>query len=228
MIIFGKNGHRVEASRALGHGTNNIGELYAVWLALEILEEHTTTTSAQRRQKVHIMTDSKYVYGQLALDNKTNKNRSLVSWLKTAIKEQRATHDIVFHWVGGHAGVEPNERADALATTGVSESVKRGITVDVTKRPPRQAGAVFHNTTVMPMDEERPREPNRDPAAAVPEEKRDKQPAKVGWSGVHSTPLRIPCPCDGCRPSSHDRCLAKSSWRPHVIKHLTEACERIG
>jgi ribonuclease HI len=49
------------------------------------------------------------------------KNADL--WKK--LVELAAAHDIEWRWVKGHAGVEGNERADALANRGVEVALGR-------------------------------------------------------------------------------------------------------
>ncbi len=99
--------------------TNNRMELTAVIRALE---------SLKRRTAVEIYTDSQYVKngietwigkwktnGWRTSDRKPVKNADLWRELDRLARE----HDIVWHWVKGHADTEGNCRADALANRGV-------------------------------------------------------------------------------------------------------------
>jgi ribonuclease HI len=99
--------------------TNNRMELTAVIRALE---------SLKRRTVVEIYTDSQYVKngietwigkwktnGWKTSDRKPVKNADL--WLE--LDRLARQHDIVWHWVKGHADTEGNCRADALANRGV-------------------------------------------------------------------------------------------------------------
>lgn len=99
--------------------TNNRMELTAVIEAL---------ASLRRPCQVMVHTDSKYVQlgisewmrnwvrrGWKTADNKPVKNADL--WRRLA--ELSARHQIEWRWVKGHAGVDGNERADALANRGV-------------------------------------------------------------------------------------------------------------
>jgi ribonuclease HI len=87
--------------------------------------------SLKRRCKVAIYTDSEYVRngittwihgwkkrGWRTADNKPVKNIDL--WQK--LEAQVAAHEVVWHWVKGHAGDPGNERADGLANRGVTSS----------------------------------------------------------------------------------------------------------
>jgi ribonuclease HI len=49
-------------------------------------------------------------------DKKPVKNAEL--W--QALDEARKRHDVVWHWVKGHAGHDDNERADELARQGMA------------------------------------------------------------------------------------------------------------
>jgi len=99
--------------------TNNRMELTAVIRALE---------SLKRRTVVEVYTDSQYVKngieawigkwktnGWKTSDRKPVKNEDLWRELDRLARE----HDIVWHWVKGHADTEGNCRADALANRGV-------------------------------------------------------------------------------------------------------------
>jgi ribonuclease HI len=99
--------------------TNNRMELTAVIEAL---------ASLKRRCRVVLHTDSQYVQlgitqwmanwkrrGWKTADNQPVKNAEL--WQQLA--QQAARHDIDWRWVKGHAGIDGNERADALANRGV-------------------------------------------------------------------------------------------------------------
>jgi len=100
--------------------TNNRMELMAAIQALEALK---------RPSKVKLHTDSMYVKDGITkwIHNwKTNgwknaakkpvKNAELWQRLDQAL----SMHDVSWHWVKGHAGHEQNERADALARTGMT------------------------------------------------------------------------------------------------------------
>lgn len=97
-----------EVSQWLGHGTNNIGELWAIKVAIEELED--------RGAKVLIHTDSSYSIGVLSKGWKAKANVALI----TEIKSLLATcDDVTFVKVKGHSGLPLNERADRLAVEAI-------------------------------------------------------------------------------------------------------------
>lgn len=111
------DGQTRERSRALGMGTNNIGELAALDLALDLLDEAGVSSDT----RIEILTDSKYAHGQATLGWKINANRELVQRIRGRLKNFTALR---IHWIAGHVGVTENERADALANQGVAESAQ--------------------------------------------------------------------------------------------------------
>lgn len=115
-VINLPDGRIVEMSKYLGHGTNNIAELSAIGLVLNLLDDLKIPTE----QEIAILSDSSYTNGVLTRGWKAKANRELISGLKAQIKERP---NLTIHWVAGHAGIAGNERADELATQGV-----RGVT----------------------------------------------------------------------------------------------------
>jgi ribonuclease HI len=109
------------------HTTNNRMELTAVIRALEAL---------RRPVEARVYTDSEYVRrgvtewlaswkarGWRTADKKPVKNQDL--WQR--LDELIGPHRIEWHWVPGHAGVEGNERVDALANAAIDALVQSGL-----------------------------------------------------------------------------------------------------
>lgn len=107
-------GQRHEAWLAIGQGTNNQGELSAIGLALDLVEQ------LGFHGPVHVLTDSDYSRGVLAQGWKAKANVELIAGLKARLKARRVT----LHWVAGHVGLPENERADQLANLGVQASAR--------------------------------------------------------------------------------------------------------
>jgi ribonuclease HI len=114
------NGHERELSGGEAETTNNRMELKAAIEALSALK---------RACNVDLYTDSQYVRGGITgwlanwkrngwktSDRKPVKNEDLWRQLDAA----QTRHDITWHWVKGHAGHPENERADALARSGMT------------------------------------------------------------------------------------------------------------
>ena len=109
------DGRVLEASRALGIATNNVGELTAIDMALDLFEE----AGVDRGAAIALFTDSKYSLGVLTLGWKAKANQELILGLRDRLK---AWPNLRIEWVAGHVGVPENERADALAVQGCEAS----------------------------------------------------------------------------------------------------------
>lgn len=118
LLISGE--HRKELSGSEPHTTNNRMELLGAIRGIEALKNPGTTA--------RIYTDSQYVIkgisewvanwkqrGWKTADKKPVKNQDLWERLD-AIAEQ---HNLEWHWVRGHSGVEGNERVDQLANEAI-------------------------------------------------------------------------------------------------------------
>ena len=101
-----------EASLSLGRATNNVGELSAIGLALDLLDEADVPAEAP----VAVLTDSGYSHGVLCKGWKAKANAALIADLRERLE---ARTGVTVHWVAGHVGTDGNERADALANRGV-------------------------------------------------------------------------------------------------------------
>jgi len=99
-----------EISEYIGEATNNVAELQAILRALESLAED------ERARRIHLYTDSGWSLGVLIGGWKAKKNVQLIDKIKLRLPE---FPNIELLKVRGHAGVEGNEEADALATKAV-------------------------------------------------------------------------------------------------------------
>lgn len=130
ILISGR--HRKEISGGEEMTTNNRMELAAAIGALEALK---------RPSRVELHTDSVYVKngitswiigwkrnGWKTADRSPVRNADLWQRLDAA----RASHDVSWRWVKGHAGEVENERADELAREGMRPFLKK-------KSGPREA-----------------------------------------------------------------------------------------
>ena len=110
-VVYIPDGRSGQASRSLGVATNNVGELDAIGLALDLMDE----AGVHRDEVVVIYSDSKYARGVLTLGWKAKANRELILGLRERLDLWRS---LQIRWVPGHEGVEGNELADALARDG--------------------------------------------------------------------------------------------------------------
>lgn len=98
-----------EVSQYIGVGTNNIAELYAIHVALQL--------AGNIDGRIRIHTDSSYSIGVLTKGWKAKANRDLVESIRDLISETEPKPEFVK--VKGHAGIPLNERADWLAVSAV-------------------------------------------------------------------------------------------------------------
>jgi len=118
LLISGDHKKELSGSEALT--TNNRMELLAAIRALEALKKPGTSA--------RVFTDSQYVIkgikewvaswkkrGWKTADKKPVKNQDLWEQLDALA----ANHDLEWHWVRGHSGVEGNEHVDRLANEAI-------------------------------------------------------------------------------------------------------------
>jgi ribonuclease HI len=118
ILISGQ--HRKELTGGEPLTTNNRMELMAAIMGLEALKVPA---------RVDLFTDSQYLRDGITQwiaswkrhdwrrpDRKPVKNAEL--WQR--LDQARARHDVTWHWLRGHAGHAENERADALARSGMA------------------------------------------------------------------------------------------------------------
>ena len=114
-VVLVDQDQRSELSEYLGRGTNNIAELTAILRALEAAQS--------RGLPVHIHTDSKYSIGVLSAGWKAKANRELIDEIHAKLRQAAGCR---FTYVPGHAGIELNERADALAREAIVQKRSSG------------------------------------------------------------------------------------------------------
>lgn len=109
MVVVFPDGSRREAYRFLGSATNNVAELTAIQMALEIVTD--------RAAALEIRTDSGYSIGVLQKGWKAKANPELIAAIKAELAQRTDTR---LQYVPGHAGVALNERADELAREAIT------------------------------------------------------------------------------------------------------------
>ena len=217
VVLFGKHNRSVMLHKSLALGTqpNNIGELYAIGLALHIIAAHPSSrrwiealrrqqlqqegSSAAQRLRVHVLSDSRYSIGVLSKGWAPKKNQALIAWIKAELEAMhRRGFAVRFHWVGGHCDVEFNEMADSLANKGVQASLlMKRKPLDVS-RPPSLYGTLSEATYKV---RERKRKARGDDVAEAPKPAKRrrlnaKEPAKgratLGRSATISSGISTP------------------------------------
>jgi ribonuclease HI len=107
------------ASSALGMSSNNVGELYALGIVIDIA--NTLTTPPDTTPHIHIFTDSKWAFNAVSGAWKTNTNSRLVKTVRAKFKAYGLEH-ITVHYVPSHENIPGNDAADVLAKRGAKRS----------------------------------------------------------------------------------------------------------
>ena len=112
------------ANRTLGHSTNNIAELDAIAMALEVLSEYEASSASctLRGRPIEIISDSMYAANMLVNGYNASKNVEQIEAIKKAIDERKRTNTLRIHWVQGHSGVPENEFVDQIANLAAKAS----------------------------------------------------------------------------------------------------------
>jgi len=106
----------VEMVAAIGHGTNNRGELWAVGMAARLLELQTGDTA------VYFLSDSQHTLDLVEGRARPTLDLELVHAVRDGVRRLGAQRQVHFGKVAGHCGLAGNDAADALATLGVQRS----------------------------------------------------------------------------------------------------------
>lgn len=112
-IVLIYKGYKKQVSKFIGEATNNIAELKAIKLALEMIK------SSHREIPIVIYTDSNYCVGLFTKNWTPKKNVELIVDIKELINKFKY---IGFKWVKAHNGNSYNELADYLATKAIKEN----------------------------------------------------------------------------------------------------------
>ena len=102
----------------LGHGTNNIGELWAIGMAIDYI----SSSPALKSKNITICSDSNLAIGLVAKGWSSKTNQSLVLLIRKKIRE--FSNLVSFIWTPGHEDIPGNEIANRLANIGSSHSKK--------------------------------------------------------------------------------------------------------
>lgn len=186
-------------SAALGmEGTNNIGELHAIGMAMDLILEAKEQPIPEATNQV--LTDSTYVKGVLSLGYKAKKNTELVTLVKSKIDAVCKHNPVTIHWVAGHSNVYGNEQADRLANHGVKNS-EAGIqivdplaatTASATTASATTASATTSSATTRGSNTEQVYERADEHDVNDKERKLLSLPARMGGMGIYN-------PTETCR-----------------------------
>jgi ribonuclease HI/exonuclease III len=113
-------GENYSYNRSLGSATNQVGEVYAMGMAFELITSATELYYITAEDDIHIFSDSEYATNLAAGKWKAQSNLATIKLMRKARK--KITNNIIYHWSPGHMGITGNEKADQLATEALSHA----------------------------------------------------------------------------------------------------------
>jgi ribonuclease HI len=125
----GDNCH-LESIAALGQGTNNLGEIWAIGLAAQMAFDHLSSLNHNTYTHFQIFTDSMLARCSVLGEWKSAKYGPLVEAVALALRRLEAFVIVKVDWVPAHVGIDANEHADFLAGRGTLLSQAGRVNVD--------------------------------------------------------------------------------------------------
>ena len=112
---------------ALGYGSNNLGEMWAIGMCLQLINNGYYGSPDR---EIHIFSDCSWTIKILLNKSRPHHDKDSPLFLvtrsiKRKLRETRLKHKICFHWTPGHADVSGNVEADRLASLGSSLSTSQ-------------------------------------------------------------------------------------------------------
>jgi ribonuclease HI len=126
-LFIKKQGIVIDAGIALGRGTNNIGELAALFICLNELIRLFQNLKFVR---AIIFCDSKYGMNSLVSSRSPKSNPALITLLRAKYKFAANLFSISLHWVKGHSVYGGNIRVDRLAKIFAPLNAPQGFVSD--------------------------------------------------------------------------------------------------
>ena len=120
----------LEATAALGEGTNNLGELWAIGMAAQMALTHISSHIHNTYTHFQLYTDSMWARACVLGEWKSTKYRALVEAVAHALHHLSAFVIVSVDWVPAHVGIDANEHADFLAGRGTLLSQAGRVNVD--------------------------------------------------------------------------------------------------
>jgi len=114
---------------ALGAGSNNVGELWAIGMALELAAARIRNSNSYKY--LYIFSDSQYSIGILTLGWKVKGDDRLAKAVKAKLAQLSTCIEVHIEWIPAHVDIAGNEHADHLAGAGSTRSALNRLNVNV-------------------------------------------------------------------------------------------------
>jgi ribonuclease HI len=112
-----------KSSGFVGHGTNNIGELWGIIQCTNMLLELIESKKIDNIDTIYIFSDSKVSINGINYVHQVHANIELVAKARANIKQlQTIIKNIHLQYIPAHCGIPGNEEADRLAASGAGAS----------------------------------------------------------------------------------------------------------
>jgi ribonuclease HI len=116
--------HLVDLNQSLGHGTNNIGELWAIGLVANYLADRPELLLSCCA--LVIFSDSKVIVGAVSGDNGFKSAPALLIHVIKQLARVALIVPYSVQWTPGHCGTTGNDAADALASAAAAGNSPAG------------------------------------------------------------------------------------------------------
>jgi len=117
-IVCPPTGPKIACSTALGWGTNNLGEVWAIGLGLRQASSICNLNPAI--DQIHVFSDSEYAIGVCSKGWCSKEHHTLVSAIRQISRQLMLP--ISYHKAAAHAGITLNDEADVAAKRGALAS----------------------------------------------------------------------------------------------------------
>ena len=138
-------GSRIDLGPSLGHGTNNLGEIFAIGICLQVLLE---CSAVHQFSNAVLFTDSKYALQVLSSRSRPTSNFHAVTAVRALLQRCAWSFCVSLRWLKGHAGIPGNAIADLIA--GHFSPARPSAPISGPVVPVVHCGISFDMTSFMP------------------------------------------------------------------------------
>jgi ribonuclease HI len=124
------NAECLMATQAFEHGTNNIAEMWAIGLGIQLVAFDVRRSGVEFNGNIHIFSDSALSVDIIAHRAVPRTNTALCHAVRREANDVNTHNHVIMHWVAGHVGVQGNEIADRGADKAKKRASK-GLGINI-------------------------------------------------------------------------------------------------